>query len=112
MQTVAVLCRTRRAAEAFHAQYGAALGATLLSGDFDKLPQGVIVLSVQLAKGLEFDSVLVMDTDAVTYGRDEERKLLYTACTRPLHALHLVYQGAPSPLLPLGHEELFEMAPI
>ncbi|MEO7718203.1 MAG: ATP-binding domain-containing protein [Capsulimonas sp.] len=109
MQTVAILCRTRRAAAAFQTQYGAALGATLLSGDFDKLPQGVIVLSVQLAKGLEFDSVLVMDTDAATYGRDEERKLLYTACTRPLHALHLVYQGAPSPLLPLGHEELFEI---
>jgi DNA helicase II / ATP-dependent DNA helicase PcrA len=61
---------------------------------------GVSVVPVFLAKGLEFDAVLVADADSAHYSADpQDAKLLYVGCTRALHKLTLLYQGTPSPLL-------------
>ncbi len=53
---------------------------------FDK---GVMVIPVYLAKGVEFDAVLIYDASSKTYSQESERKLLYTACTRAMHQLNL-----------------------
>ncbi len=59
---------------------------------------GLTVIPVYLTKGLEFDAVLLSEADAGHYGR-MHAKLLYVACTRALHMLKLVYEGALTPLL-------------
>lgn len=61
--------------------------------------KGVMVIPVYLAKGVEFDAVLVYDASPEAYGRDNERKLLYTACTRAMHRLHLYTTSDWSPFL-------------
>ena len=53
-----------------------------------------------MAKGLEFDEVIVPDADNRNYGSDYDRNLLYIACTRAMHKLTLFYTGSPSPFLP------------
>jgi DNA helicase-2/ATP-dependent DNA helicase PcrA len=73
---------------------------THVTGESAQLPRGVSVLPAYLAKGIEFDAVVVWDASAVRYGRDRDRKLLYTVCTRALHDLHVYYLGEPSPWLP------------
>ncbi|WP_276354593.1 RNA polymerase recycling motor HelD [Cohnella caldifontis] len=73
---------------------------TYLSGASAELPKGVSVLASYLAKGIEFDAVVVWDASAARYGQDRDRKLLYTVCTRALHALHVYCLGEPSPWLP------------
>jgi DNA helicase-2/ATP-dependent DNA helicase PcrA len=60
--------------------------------------RGAVVLPAYLAKGLEFDVVILYH--AGEYIREEERLLLYTACTRALHVLCVYYCGSKSPLLP------------
>lgn len=60
---------------------------------------GYWVMPSYLAKGLEFDAVLVYDADEETYGKEKDRKLLYTVCTRALHELDVVALDAPSPWL-------------
>ncbi|MGD9474890.1 MAG: ATP-binding domain-containing protein, partial [Eubacteriaceae bacterium] len=52
---------------------------------------------VYLSKGLEFDAVLVCDANAENYCDSEDKSLLYTACTRALHRLHIFAQGKLSP---------------
>jgi DNA helicase-2/ATP-dependent DNA helicase PcrA len=74
---------------------------TLVSGESAKLPRGISILPSYLSKGIEFDAVLVWDASASRYGREQDRKLLYTVCTRALHVLHVYHVGAPSPLLGL-----------
>jgi DNA helicase-2/ATP-dependent DNA helicase PcrA len=52
-----------------------------------------------MSKGLEFDAVIICDTDTTYYNRDDDKKLLYIACTRALHRLNLFCKGEVSPLL-------------
>jgi len=73
---------------------------TLVTGGSAELPKGVSVLPSYLAKGIEFDAVLVWDASFARYGKDKDRKLLYTVCTRALHVLHIYYTGEASPWLP------------
>ncbi len=77
---------------------------TLVTGGSAELPNGVSVLPSYLAKGIEFDAVLVWDASSKRYGQEKDRKLLYTVCTRALHVLHVYWTGKPSPWLP-GTEE-------
>lgn len=61
---------------------------------------GVSIVPAHLAKGLEFDSVLVLDVDARTYPASaHDAKLLYVACTRALHRLALLHECEASPLI-------------
>ncbi|WP_223837162.1 ATP-binding domain-containing protein [Paenibacillus oceani] len=49
-----------------------------------------------MAKGLEFDQVIVPSVDASNYRTELDRSLLYIACTRAMHALTLTFHGVPS----------------
>ena len=72
----------------------------LLSKDSTRFTNGVSIASIRMAKGLEFDEVIVPDADDRNYHSDYDRNLLYIACTRAMHKLTLFYTGRPSPFLP------------
>lgn len=55
--------------------------------------KGILVIPAYLAKGVEFDAVLIYDASTQTYDRESERKLFYTACTRAMHRLLLYTTG-------------------
>jgi DNA helicase-2/ATP-dependent DNA helicase PcrA len=57
------------------------------------------VIPAALAKGLEFDAVVVYNAGAGSYCSERERKLFYTVCTRALHRLHLHVVGELTPFL-------------
>src|SRR5699024_11850781 len=61
--------------------------------------KGVLILPSYLAKGIEFDGVIIYNASKEVYNRESERKLFYTACTRAMHALHLFTMGEKSPFL-------------
>lgn len=63
---------------------------------------GVSVSSLQMAKGLEFDQVVIWDADNRTYCSDYDRSLLYIACTRAMHKLTLLYTGTCTALIGEG----------
>ena len=52
-----------------------------------------------MAKGLEFDVVIVYDVNKENYSSDFDKKLLYIACTRALHRLVIYYKGDISALI-------------
>lgn len=61
---------------------------------------GISVVPIFMAKGLEFDAVLLMDVDHERYtATPQDAKLLYVGCTRALHYLTILYQGEISPLI-------------
>ncbi|MBR6665332.1 MAG: ATP-binding domain-containing protein [Lachnospiraceae bacterium] len=63
----------------------------LTDGHLNNFSQGTMVLPIRLVKGLEFDSVILWNPD-MKHGleRPETAKLLYVACTRALHELHIL----------------------
>ncbi len=72
----------------------------LLSQDSTRFTNGVSITSIRMAKGLEFDEVIVPDADNRNYDSDYDRNLLYIACTRAMHKLTLFYTGSPASFLP------------
>ncbi|WP_040229112.1 RNA polymerase recycling motor HelD [Bhargavaea cecembensis] len=62
----------------------------LLDGESDPEQDGLLVVPGHLAKGLEFDAVLIAAFDYSFGGSEIDRKLLYVAMTRPMHELHLI----------------------
>lgn len=64
-----------------------------------------MIASAQMAKGLEFDQVLVPFANAEHYSTKMDRSLLYIACTRAMHRLTLTYSGEASRLVPRNSEE-------
>ncbi|MNW11366.1 Helicase IV [compost metagenome] len=73
---------------------------TRISKDTLHYEAGVMILPAYLAKGLEFDAVILYDAGAAVYAEAKERKLFYTACTRALHYLDVCYIGELTPFLP------------
>ena len=74
--------------------------APVITGKEAEYHGGLVIVPAYLAKGLEFDVVMIVDADQERYGENElDIKLLYMAMTRPLHRLHLYYRGELSPLL-------------
>ena len=71
----------------------------LLDGRNDKYSGGLIILPSYLAKGFEFDAVIVADVSENSYRECElDIKLLYIAMTRALHELTLFAIGSNGPL--------------
>ncbi len=72
----------------------------VLSAD-DSLPrQGIVLLDLALAKGLEFDHVIVADAQEEVYPNTELcRRRLYTAISRATHRVTIISQGRLTPLL-------------
>lgn len=61
----------------------------LISENLDKYTGGTIIIPSYLSKGLEFDSVIISDSNK--YSENIlDTKLLYVACTRAMHTLDII----------------------
>lgn len=81
---------------------GSEIGAELLKAEYFSSTGKVIILPVYMDKGLEFDPVIVYNTNKECYIDADDRQLLYISCTRALHRLALVFSGEISNQLPLS----------
>jgi Superfamily I DNA and RNA helicases len=88
---IAVICKTAGESEAMYKSIKSYVDIDLISNQNEVYQGGVVLIPSYLAKGLEFDAVLVNSVDAAEYSKEEERRLLYTVCTRALHELYLYY---------------------
>jgi len=108
--SIAIITKTaaesREAFEALSIQGGE--GLQHITKETLAFEKGVMVLPVYLAKGIEFDAVFIYNASPEAYGRDNDRKLLYTACTRAMHRLHLYTTGDWSPLVQALPANLYE----
>jgi DNA helicase-2/ATP-dependent DNA helicase PcrA len=90
--SLGIICKTQR--QAARLQQALDLpGVQLLTADSTTFKEGVIITTAHLAKGLEFDEVIVPSASARTYRTDVDKSMLYVACTRAMHQLTLTYAG-------------------
>lgn len=65
------------------------INVELISENLDKYTGGTIIIPSYLSKGLEFDSVIISDSNK--YSENIlDTKLLYVACTRAMHTLDII----------------------
>lgn len=107
-QTIAVICKTaKESKEAFDEMKGQ-VDVRLIEKGTITFEQGVLFIPSYLAKGIEFDAVIIYDASNQQYYRESERKLFYTACTRAMHELHLFSIGEFSPFFSKQNEYFVE----
>ena len=64
------------------------LSISLIEESTTKFNKDLVVVPSYIAKGLEFDAVIVYNNRENSYRKDE-RNLLYVACTRAQHELYI-----------------------
>jgi DNA helicase II / ATP-dependent DNA helicase PcrA len=98
-ESIGLICKTEKDAASLYERLKDRVDIQLIKSDGKSNLRGIFIMPVYLSKGLEFDAVLICDTDYDHYNTEDDKKLLYIACTRALHRLNLFYTGAISPLL-------------
>lgn len=99
-RSLGIVCKTQAQAERLHKDIKPAIpDARLLDFGSEQFHEGVVVTFAHMAKGLEFDRVIVPFADAATYRSELDCSLLYVACTRAMHQLVLTYHGKLTPML-------------
>lgn len=98
--TLGIICKTQKQAERISEKLKkAALSIQLLTGESNILKQGIIICTAHMAKGLEFDQVIVPNASAENYSTPMDKSLLYVACTRAMHKLTLTYVSERTKLI-------------
>ena len=98
-QSIGLICKTEKKALFLYESLKDKADVQLIKSESITDLQGVFIIPVYMSKGLEFDAVIICDADAETYYSQDDKKLLYIACTRALHRLNLFCMGEASPLL-------------
>lgn len=98
LQSISIITKTSKdALNLFDSLKDKIKDLNLIVDDNGHYNRGITIIPSYIAKGLEFDSVIVPDMDL--YTKDSERNLLYTVCTRALHSLYLLSKTKKSNLL-------------
>ena len=82
---------------------------TLIKTENQRLAAGTIVVPAYLAKGLEFDAVIMWQANAKNYHADSDRQLVYTICSRAMHRLDIFVSGQVTPLFDRIDPKLYEL---
>ncbi len=92
-ESIAIICKTQQESEKIEEGLNRLIHIKLLNikgGEFEK---GTLVIPAYMAKGLEFDVVIIYNASKDNYKSEFDRKLLYIASTRALHRLAVYYTG-------------------
>lgn len=92
-ETIAVICKTMEESISAFEQLKSELNIKLIDQETYSFKKGCVVIPVYLAKGIEFDAVVIYSASKTEYHREIERNLFYTACTRAMHELTLFSLG-------------------
>ena len=92
-RTVAVITQSQAEARRLYSHLRRSLTCHLLTADDHRLPTGVLILPLYLAKGLEFDCVIAADVSEKAMGGQTAVGPLYTLATRAMHQLIMVASG-------------------
>jgi DNA helicase-2/ATP-dependent DNA helicase PcrA len=101
VHTIAIIGRDDESCEEIHKSLSqSGVIAHLIDADQQEYHGGISVVPIYLAKGMEFDAVILTDVDEHHYPDDAlHAKLLYVSCTRALHHLYLIHDHILSPLV-------------
>ena len=92
-KSIAIICKEEKDVNRYYEHFKNKMKVSKLDEFSLSYDGGVCILPVALAKGLEFDAVIVVDVNNSNYNKNNilDMKLLYVALTRALHELNVIY---------------------
>lgn len=95
-ETIAIICKSQKEVNHVYSKISKKINLRKLNPEEDGFEKGVLIMPIYMAKGLEYDAVIVYEVNEENYYEKEDKQLLYIACTRALHRLSLCYTGKVS----------------
>jgi DNA helicase-2/ATP-dependent DNA helicase PcrA len=93
-KTLGIICKTQQQAEELHQELkGLPFQVHHLDSQSVAFVTGIVITSAHMAKGLEFDQVIVPGADSKNYKTETDQQMLYVACTRAMHVLNITCTG-------------------
>ena len=94
-KSLGIICKTeQQAREMADVLKSYANDISFLSSQSSAFVQGIVITSAHMAKGLEFDEVIIPQTDERNYRSEVDKSMLYVAVTRAMHRLTLTFHEA------------------
>lgn len=94
-KSLGIICKTeQQAREMADMLKSYANDISFLSSQSSAFVQGIVIISAHMAKGLEFDEVIIPQTDERNYRSEIDKSMLYVAVTRAMHRLTLTFHEA------------------
>lgn len=94
-KSLGIICKTeQQAREMADVLKSYANDISVLSSQSSAFVQGIVIISAHMAKGLEFDEVIIPQTDERNYRSEIDKSMLYVAVTRAMHRLTLTFHEA------------------
>ena len=89
-----IICKTVKQADKLYAAINHLSDKIcLLTEESVAFVNGVVITTAHMAKGLEFDEVIVPFVTDKDYRTEIDRSMLYVACTRAMHKLYISASG-------------------
>ena len=109
-ETIAIICKTFSESNKLYEQLKHQVDINHLNENSTTFEKGLLILPIYLAKGIEFDAVIIPDVSHAQYLTELEQSLLYTACTRAMHELVMLTVGDYSSFIKQAPIETFNMS--
>lgn len=110
-KTIAIICKTQKESMEVYESLKGSGGVRLLEKGTISYEKGISVVPAYLAKGIEFDAVILYNSSV--YVNEMEKELFYTACTRAMHELYVYREeNIPNPFLDNIDKEAFRLKKI
>jgi DNA helicase-2/ATP-dependent DNA helicase PcrA len=97
--SIGILCKSGKEAKVLYERINNKIELKLIDENSQDGIDGVFVIPIYMAKGLEFDAVIISGVDDENYRTEDDKKLLYVGSTRALHRLSIFYTGTKSQLI-------------
>jgi len=94
--SLGIITKTQKQANNLYESLKLLFQINLLNAVSVSFGSGIVITTAHLAKGLEFDQVIVPYCTDKNYRTDPDRQMLYVACTRTMHKLYLTHTGNPT----------------
>lgn len=94
-KSLGIICKTEQQARKMADMLKSyANDISFLSSQSSAFVQGIVITSAHMTKGLEFDEVIIPQTDERNYRSEIDKSMLYVAVTRAMHRLTLTFHEA------------------
>src|SRR5699024_10739429 len=104
-ESIAIIGKTMQETKRLYSELKGEMKILLIHEETYSFQKGVLLLPASLAKGIEFDVVIIPDASNEAYGKDRDQTIFYTVCTRAMHHLVMLSEGEESRFIQMVPEE-------
>lgn len=95
LNTIAIITNNKYDAEQLYKELKSfGFDIIVSENEYNQVLENKVIIPYKLAKGLEFDRVIIYDTKE--FKKDEDERSLYVCATRALHKLQFIFEELPS----------------